>query len=308
MSTINRQPHQDRFLPPTSDRLKLRYVWGGLATYLPGESFGPRISVDYELVWIITGSAIYHHDGQALTLSSGSLLLTRPGFRETYAWDPGQRTRHAYVHFTPTVLPADWGLPQTWPLLRALPASVAMSGLFHHLLFQWAARSRQRRGMPPRWVHVLLETMLDLFFQPVPVVPQPHAHLPQPLRRALAWSEATLIESPHAVIKLPDLAKAASVSSKHLCRLFVKHLHLSPMQAVRRLRLEQAMGYLERSNLSMKQIADRCGFASPYHFSRVFRQVYGSPPSTVRRELMLGSPPPQAPVTLGGWQAHDWGV
>ncbi len=288
--------------------LQLKYAWGGFATYQPGETFGPRVLGDYELVWIITGSAVYQHDGKSINLSAGAVLLTRPGFDEKYQWDEKQRTRHAYVHFTPEVLPSDWGKPDTWPIVREGPLPGAMAGLFHHVLSHWANRAETRRKLPPRWVNSALETMIDMFLHPTTDTPKTQAMLPSSIQRTLQWAEQTLTDSPQASIRLEQLAKAGSVSAKHLCRLFDKHLQMTPMQAVRLLRLEQALGFLQRSNLSMKQIADRCGFASPYHFSRVFHQVYGLPPTEARREMMLGAPPPSAKVALGGWQAREMGV
>ncbi len=276
------------------DHLQLKYVWGGFAMYQPGESFGPRVLSDYELVWIISGSAVYQHDGQSMNLTTGSVLLTRPGFGEKYQWDQRQRTRHAYVHFTPEVLPVDWGRPDTWPVTRQGPTPGVLAGLFHHVLSHWANRAETRRKLPPRWVNSALETMIDVFLHPTTDTPQTQAMLPPSIQRSLQWAEETLTDAPHEPVQLDQLARAGSVSAKHLCRLFEKHLQLTPMQAVRLLRLEQALGFLQRSNLSMKQIADRCGFASPYHFSRVFREVYGLPPTDARREMMLGAPPPSA--------------
>ena len=49
------------------------------------------------------------------------------------------------------------------------------------------------------------------------------------------------------------------------------------------LRLARAATLLTRSNLSVAAVAEDCGFANPYHFSRRFHRTYGQPPGRYRR-------------------------
>ncbi len=70
------------------------------------------------------------------------------------------------------------------------------------------------------------------------------------------------------------------------------------METVRLMRLERALVLLARSNLSVQEVGRLSGFSSPNHFSRSFRSVYGSPPLTVRRDLLAGQIPPASPLAL----------
>jgi AraC-like DNA-binding protein len=54
------------------------------------------------------------------------------------------------------------------------------------------------------------------------------------------------------------------------------------------LRVEQAAGVLERSDKPLAQIAESFGYSSAFHFSRVFKQIYGVPPSEYRRAFLAG--------------------
>jgi AraC family transcriptional regulator len=45
-------------------------------------------------------------------------------------------------------------------------------------------------------------------------------------------------------------------------------------------------------------VADDCGFANPYHFSRRFRRVYGQPPGRYRRATTRLAP--TEPLTRAG--------
>jgi len=61
-------------------------------------------------------------------------------------------------------------------------------------------------------------------------------------------------------LTLDDLAAAAHVSPKHLCRLFARHRALSPMQLVQRTRLEAAERLLAETELAVVDIAPRVGY------------------------------------------------
>ena len=76
-------------------------------------------------------------------------------------------------------------------------------------------------------------------------------------------------------VRRADLARAAGVSEAHLQELFRVSAGVSPMEYVIRLRLRRAMDLLARTGLPVGQVAERCGFASPYYFARLFRARLG---------------------------------
>ncbi|MEX0744466.1 MAG: helix-turn-helix transcriptional regulator [Phycisphaeraceae bacterium] len=146
----------------------------------------------------------------------------------------------------------------------------------------------------------VIETLLDAFL--TGQVSQAFEHTrddPEPVQRALSFMRVQLDRDAATPLALPDLARAARVSPEHLCRLFREALDVGPMEAVRLSRLERAVTLLTRSNLNVEQVARRCGFASPYHFSRVFKDVFGQPPTIVRRNVAAGGAPPVSPLLRG---------
>lgn len=83
-------------------------------------------------------------------------------------------------------------------------------------------------------------------------------------------------------VTLSDLAQIADVSPRHLNRLFQEKLGRSTMGFYRALRLDTARGLLRNSSLPLTEIALATGFASSSHFSRVYSQHFGQPPSHYR--------------------------
>ena len=76
-----------------------------------------------------------------------------------------------------------------------------------------------------------------------------------------------------------ELAERMGMSRRQLRRRLQAAVDLSPSGYIRMARLERAAQLLEREAGRVSEVAYRVGFGSPEHFSRVFRQVFGVPPS-----------------------------
>ena len=274
---------------------RLRYIYGGVVHYRPGESLAARTLPDYEVVWIIEGQVTYWLNGVAHAAPPGSVILARPGFREEYAWDTRRLTRHAYFHFDIEAPSADWPPMADWPVLQRRPDPV-VHALIRHIVERLAAHPEWPTLTPGADEHRLMETLLTLLIRPEQGDAAALRHLPLPVHHALNCMREVLDEEPHRRITLSHLARRGGVTSKHLCRLFQQALGHPPMRTFRLLKLQLALALLGRSDLSVQQIADRCGFDNPLYFTRCFTQTYGAPPTAVRRAILRRDPPPANPL------------
>ena len=113
-----------------------------------------------------------------------------------------------------------------------------------------------------------------------------------------------------------DLSRGLGVGSRHLCRLFKQHLGASPTRIAQTLRLQRAKRLLDDTSLSMGEVASRSGFRSVRRLNAAFSELYGRPPSRVRKRRHPPCPiavcPPVAPGEAGGtaasvghWDAGD---
>jgi len=80
-----------------------------------------------------------------------------------------------------------------------------------------------------------------------------------------------------------DLAARLGVGSRHLSRLFNKHLGASPSQVAATRRVQVAKRLLHDTSLSISEIAFEAGFQSIRRFNDAFKSVYKRSPSTIRR-------------------------
>jgi transcriptional regulator GlxA family with amidase domain len=84
------------------------------------------------------------------------------------------------------------------------------------------------------------------------------------------------------IISIAKLAAYVGLSRRQLERLFMKETNNSPAIMYKRIRLDQAKRLLMQTKAPIIEIAVEVGFENASHFSRLFRQIYGKPPSEFR--------------------------
>lgn len=85
-------------------------------------------------------------------------------------------------------------------------------------------------------------------------------------------------------LALDDLAGACGLNKFHLLRSFRSLTGLTPMEYVRMARLDTARRLLLATDLPLKEIAPRVGFANEYHLSRLLKARYGRGARDLRRQ------------------------
>lgn len=122
---------------------------------------------------------------------------------------------------------------------------------------------------------------------PTNVTPEPTARdrlddRPPLLRRAIAYIESNVEED----IALADIAASVHVTPRALQYLFRRQLDITPMEYLRRVRLDHAHRELLASDPSTTTIgivSARWGFAHTGRFASMYRKAYGRNPSDTLR-------------------------
>ncbi|MDH3305440.1 MAG: helix-turn-helix domain-containing protein [Gammaproteobacteria bacterium] len=82
---------------------------------------------------------------------------------------------------------------------------------------------------------------------------------------------------------LEHLSDRLGVTSRHLRRLFSKHLGASPLAVAHTQRLHFAKSLIDQTSLSMREISVASGFGSVRRFNDTFKKIYGRTPGELRR-------------------------
>jgi AraC family transcriptional regulator of arabinose operon len=245
----------------------------GDVTYGPGGICGPRIQADYQLVAIYAGEAHITVDEEAWHLPAHHVSLMRPGHLEHFTFSGECDTHHTWcaVHLSWV----DEALRET---LTHVPFCLPVTPRMHNLIQMGLSfAASDIAGAQGVLTQLGLAALHEFAFEaeraalrsltPEAVIKAQHfieAHLPQPIR-------------------LNDIAKAASVTPQHLVKLFNQHLRITPMRFVWNARLRRGVELLMQSGLTVSEVAEQCGFQTPFHFSRLVKQHYQLSPKELRR-------------------------
>jgi len=193
---------------------------------------------------------------------------------------PG-RTRYLAVEISPGLLAAAAGPLASEP---ALEPSIGVPDVFAaHVLLALAEEARSggpggslgAEGLGTALVSHLLRRPLGARPAGGPALP------PSRLRRVLEH----VTEHLAAPLSLRDLAGVAGMEVFRFLRAFKGATGLPPHRYVLHARVDRSKELLADRSLSISEVALRTGFATPSHFSTVFRRVTSATPRAYRDAL-----------------------
>ena len=106
-----------------------------------------------------------------------------------------------------------------------------------------------------------------------------HGALPSAVARARDHVEQNFADE---ALALPAIAAAAGLTPSYLVGLFRQHLGTTPVRYLWSVRAREARRLLLISDLTSAEIAYRCGYKSPFHFSRHLKSSFGQTPRAIR--------------------------
>jgi transcriptional regulator GlxA family with amidase domain len=91
-----------------------------------------------------------------------------------------------------------------------------------------------------------------------------------------------------ADLSLDKLSAEAGMSKHHFCRIFKRHLGLSPMHLLTHIRIEKAKELLRTTSLSISVVAMDVGFNDLSSFIKHFKRQTGRTPTGYKKSLRKG--------------------
>ena len=84
-------------------------------------------------------------------------------------------------------------------------------------------------------------------------------------------------------VSVADWAGSCGLNVDYFSRLFKSHTGMGPKTWLIEARLQRAARMLAYPDRTVEDIAERCGYQCPFHFSRTFKRRFGLPPAAYRR-------------------------
>jgi AraC-like DNA-binding protein len=224
------------------------------------------------------GKGEVHVDERRFSLGPGNGLLILP-FQFHYRFQA--REKQVLWQFVTFELPVPSPLEvmNLHPLRKINPSEQALLAAF---LCAWDQPDVADGELAP-W--------LSLFLHRLREAPLPPGHAKEgeqitPSDGLLTRINQKCMPRLHEMVGIKALAKRLSISESHLRARFREETGTSLGQHIRRLRLQKAMGLLVQSELSITQVAERCGFETIFAFSRSFRRDCGMSAREYRRRFL----------------------
>ena len=251
------------------------HVTFGQVCYRPGGYCGPRVQRDYQLVLLRSGSCRLRVGGERRALAVGDVHLLTPGNREHFRFDGETQTHHVWCAAAPGSLPH---------ALRARLTAVGHAACRPSECFERLLSSAflLRTGRSPA-AHLVVDALAGALFAEFLNMAERGDDSGDGsdagVRRAVRHMEDHLAESDC----LLGAQRAAGYSVNALIYKFREALGATPARHLWRLRTEKGIELLGDTGLSAAEIAARCGFKNPFHFSRAVKRLQGIPPREIRR-------------------------
>ena len=278
------------YLPPPAGKMDSRSDWVftvGRQKVGPGEEYphkgfpesalfkdaGGRCLDQFQLVYIKRGSGTFVDRGLEYSVQEGSVFLIRPGLWHTYAPDNATGWTEYFIGFNGNVfaktiqhiIPQDDSLYQLPPELRKI--------------FPKALEYAQQDGEDTQLVLQALVFTLLSFIAYGPVAnPSGGKRSSKLIVQARAYLERNISKP----LSLRELASELGISYSAFNQFFKDQTGLSPVRYLGRMRMHRAKYKLLKTDLSIKAIAQDCGFSSTEYFCGFFRKETGMTPSEFR--------------------------
>jgi AraC family transcriptional regulator of arabinose operon len=248
--------------------------------YDPGGECGPRVQRDYQLVIVHLGEARVSFGDQACVIPPGSVALMLPGQWEHFRFSRRLRTHHTWCAVDPGAVPA----PLRKRLTR-LPPVQTQSRAFELLMKAAFSIGTWRKKEGRHMLRLLGLAVLEEYIR-MAKEGEDETNRESPWERARRYLEEHCGEEDC----LRAAARAAGITPQHLIRLFRQHYRITPGRYLWRTRVERGAGLLAATGLTVSEIADRCGFKNPFHFSRLLRKMQGHSPRQLRQRAWVKAP------------------
>lgn len=263
--------------------LAFTFYWASQPAWPPGWVLTPEQRRHAALWLVLDGEVHAEVSGERRVCGPGWLITTPPGVPR---WAENQAA--APLHLCSLGFEVRvWGEVDFFrlyhvPAFHRTAKPERLTGPWEELLAELTAHAGRITLAAEGWARVLVGRWLELLEADHCL--QPATGVDARLPAVLAALEGDLAGD----WDVGRLSELLHLSSGRVRQLFLRGLGQAPMQYVRGRRLAHARSLLADTELPAAEIAQRCGFADPAYFSRLFHRMVGVQPTAYRERSRLG--------------------
>lgn len=269
---------------PYKDKSKPLIV-GSCGTYrLNGReklpTWRPRGRIDYQLLYVASGKAIFHFPDEVKEVVAGHMVLYQPRQEQHYEYFGEDKPEVYWVHFTGS---------EVKNILRhyciPLDRNVFYSGssstftyLFKELINEIQTCRTGYEEITEMYLRQILLLVQRNWEERKPTV---SSHIQEEIDYARKYFNEHYNEK----INIEEYAQSRSMSISWFLRNFKQITGKSPMQYILNIRINNAAALLESTDYNITEISAIVGYDNPLYFSRIFKKQKGVSPVNYRKKL-----------------------
>jgi len=262
------------------DKARFRRMPGFAAVDLMDASFrdhhfAPHTHDELMLGVMRAGVKRFVREGRAYTVGPGGISVVNPGEVHTGGRFEGERLVYTAL-YVPRSFYALAGLsPRTW-----FRSGVAGDADIWRLFMSAAAADADSLKAQED----LLEALARLGRHGDGRRAHPQRDCSRAALRAIDFVHANYADT----LTIADLSGLSGITPRHMIRSFRKATGLPPHAYLRQVRIERAKAMLA-GDMPLAEIALATGFADQPHFTKAFRQIFGTTPGRYRMDVARAS-------------------
>lgn len=249
---------------------------------------------EMEVVYVASGEVTFSAGRQRHALRQGQGLFINADVLHAAQGTKGSRCRAHSVVFHPRLVGGgiDSVFWQSYlrPLIGNGMRSVALDGAepWHAVAVEcieraWREGAMEAPGYEFR-ARAALSELVFLLWQNMPegriAASEKALRDQERIKQMLRYIQLNYAEA----VSLSDIAKSAVISDSECLRCFRSTIGASPIQYVKRYRVQKAAELLSSTDRKIADIGALCGFQDTSYFTRSFREIKGMSPGEYRRQ------------------------
>lgn len=253
----------------------IKLIMAGHFYVKQGWVYGPVQNTCHQIVYFPAGSSTkYVSQAKTIVLNKPCIIITPPGERHSYEFDPDHPVEHIFITFSwesekdasDDLLGCNESLCLHSVEETFVPTLIKqILYLSSKKVYLWDKRCKLLlasalaeleglRGMNTNTHAPIMDTQRSL-----------------PIHKALDYIDEHLSQP----ITVAEIAEEIGWTHAHFTRKFVQHTGITPQKAILIRRIERACQMLVQETRSISQIAYEVGFQDVHYFYRVFKKIKG---------------------------------
>ena len=235
-----------------------------------------RGRLDYYLIYLVSGEIDFLSENKGTKLSSGSLIVypSKTPYKYRCVADE-QNVQFFWAHFTGSEVEKileNYGI-SLFPTVHRVTVNNHIDARFKSIFDAFAINDKFRDND--------LSALLDRLLVEIGRVLSIKGTGIGRLHRSVRYINEHFTEK----IKITDLARLESMCMTTFNLHFKNYMGISPSKYIIKLRMQSAVDLLLNSELSIQEIAMRCGYDDYNFFTKVFKNEFGIAPTKYRKDF-----------------------